>query len=198
MLLFDNLQKSSDLAMYNVDAQLKSDTQIVKEKFELASKIAKEFLTNILADTLTNTSPTNTYNFDIEDDVNLNDLRHVVDEIIYRIFNKNFYAIPDVFCSPHSDVKPVSKIIIYAPNTVKSFLTADTRLETEISSLLLDKRDILNGGDEIIYTGFEHHVSSLPMAYMQSRSEHILKMLDDKGYKTIWEPTSMYITISIK
>ena len=33
MLLFDNLQKSSDLAMYNVDAQLKSDTQIVKEKF---------------------------------------------------------------------------------------------------------------------------------------------------------------------
>lgn len=198
MLLFDNLQKSSDLAMYNVDGQSKTDTQIVKEKFELASKIAKEFLTNILADTLTNTSPTNTYSFDIDDSVNINDLRHVLDELIYRIFNKNFYAIPDVFCSPHTDLKPVSKIIIHAPNTVKSFLNVDSRLEREISSFLLEKRDILNEGNEIIYTGFEHHVASLPTAYMQSRSEHILKSLDEKGYKTIWEATSMYITISIK
>ena len=198
MLLFNTIQSSSDLATNNADQQMKIDANISKEKFDIASSIVSDFLSSILANTLTNERPVHVYEYDVSPDIDLRDLQFTVDDLFYHIFNKNLYALPDVFYKQISDLNPISKIVIHAPNTVKSITSTDKRLEREISDLLFKKTELLRTGNAVVYTGFEHLVASLPNLYAISRSESLIKTLNNKGYVTHFEPTSMYLTLSIR
>ena len=198
MLNFNTVQNSSDLASYNTKDHNELDVEISK-KDDLASNIVRKFLSSILADTLTNTSKQMmVYEYEVEDDINLSELQFTVDTIIYRIFNKNLYAMPDVFFKTIDKVNDVNRILIHSPNTVKTIIRTDERLEKEISEFIMLKSETLSSGHAIVYTGFEHCVASLPNAYAKSRGEHVVGFLKNKGYKTHWDPDSMYLTISVK
>ena len=197
MLQFNGIQNSSDLASYNAEEQVKTTTNISK-KDDLASSIVHKFLESILADTLTNDEPVSFYEYEVDDSVDLKQLQYTVDTIIYSIFNKNLFALPDVFYSPASDAKPISRLVIHSPNTIKSIMRSDERLEREVSEFLNSNLSVLKSGHPITFTGFEHVVSTLPYAYAESRSSSIVNNLDCKGYTTYCDNTTMYLTISVK
>jgi len=198
MLTLETIKKSSELSSLNSKQKNIFDTKTSEKKLTLASSIVREFLNSIMNDTLQNPEPTKLYEYDVDPTIDLKFIRARIDEIVYPVFVKNIYAIPDIFCKEDSTSDPINKIIIHATNTVKCITTTDIKLENEISELILRDSSILESGNAIVYTGFEHLCSNLPRVYATTRCEAIQKLLNEKGYAVTWDPTSMFLVIAIK
>lgn len=198
MLQFNSVQCSSDLTAFNARQKIEVDAKASKEKLTLASSLVSDFLNGIMEDTLTNQTPKQLYEYEVNPDIDVKSLRVHIDDIIYHIFKNNMYAVPDIYCKESSDINPVGKIIVHASNTVKYITSTDIKLEREITDLLHNDINVLQSKNAVVYTGFDHLVSQLPNAYATSRCKSIIDILNEKGYVAHWEPVSMYMTISVK
>ena len=195
MLEFSHVVNSSDLSnMHNFDTEDSSSNR----RFKLASSMINEFFNDILSDTMSNPKPKTMYYFDIDDGIDLKDLRNILDDIMYRLFKQNIYAMPEVFFKESTDHNTQSRILIHAVSTVKSILTADNRLEKEMEDVLCHHVDFLQEGKAVLYTNFNHVVSILPDMYSSSRIGYIKDLLDKKGYNTEYDDTSMVFSITTK
>lgn len=198
MMKFTRVQHSSDITTLNAKQKIELDVEASKEKLNLASTIVSNFLDSIMADTLTNDNPKKIYAYDVESEDHLKEISRSVDDEIYHLFNKNIYAMPDIFSKKISELNSDPKIIIHAPNTVKCITSADNRLEKEITDLLENKAEDLQSRKTVLYTGFEHLSATLPHVYTISRSARVVEILKEKGYNAVWEPISMFLTITIE
>lgn len=195
MLTFDHIVNSSELA--NTDMTKLDDIEKnAKCRFTLASSIIKDFLESVFAETMTGTEPQNLYQFDIEIGFDLAELRNTLDDIMYRIFKSNMFAMPQIMYKEPTERDESRRIFIHAANTIKSILNTDKRLECEMEDVLRNHGDALQEGNPVLYTNFNHVVCTMPEMYSKTRVEYIRDLLGDKGYITEYDPTSMVFSIS--
>ncbi len=195
MLTFDHIVNSSDLA--NADmTKLDDKERSNKCRFTLASSITNEFLKSVFAETMTGTEPQKLYQFDIEMGFNLPELRNILDDIMYRIFRSNMYAMPQIMYKEPTEHDESRRIFIHAASTIKSILNTDKRLEYEMEDILRQHGNDLQEGSPVFYTNFNHVVATMPEMYSTTRVNYIKDLLGDKGYITEYDPTSMVFSIS--
>ena len=196
MLTFNHIVNSSDLA--NIDmSKLDDKEKTVKGRFALASTITNEFLESIFAETMTGTEPQKVYQFDIEMGFDLPELRNILDDIMYRIFRSNMYAMPQIMYKEPSERDSSRRIFIHAASTIKSILNTDKRLEYEMEDVLRNHGNDLQEGSSVLYTNFNHVVATMPEKYSTTRVGYITDLLNEKGYSTEYDPTSMVFSISV-
>ena len=198
MLHLTNIHKSSELSSTDIEIQkITNESKISKRKSDVSSHIVKNFLDTILDDTLMLDVPKQVYEFDVDADLEVKDIQVVIDNIMYRIFKKNLYALPNVFYTEPNDANPIGKIIIHAPNTVKCFTSSDLRIEHNITEFIEAHIEVLKSGNDIVYTEFSHLTNVLPDAYAKSRAYEIQRILQELGYFSIVDECSLYFTISV-
>ena len=195
MLTFDHIVNSSELASTDM-TKLDDIEKNAKCRFTLASSITKDFLESVFAETMTGTEPQNLYQFDIEIGFNLAELRNTLDDIMYRIFKSNMFAMPQIMYKEPTERDESRRIFIHAASTIKSILNTDKRLECEMEDVLRHHGDALQEGNPVLYTNFNHVVGTMPEMYSKTRVEYIRDLLKDKGYITEYDPTSMVFSIS--
>ena len=195
MLTFDHIVNSSELASTDM-TKLDDIEKNAKCRFTLASSITKDFLESVFAETMTGTEPQNLYQFDIEIGFDLAELRNTLDDIMYRIFKSNMFAMPQIMYKEPTERDESRRIFIHAASTIKSILNTDKRLECEMEDVLRHHGDALQEGNPVLYTNFNHVVGTMPEMYSKTRVEYIRDLLKDKGYITEYDPTSMVFSIS--
>ena len=146
---------------------------------------------------MTGTEPQNLYQFDIEIGFDLAELRNILDDIMYRIFKSNMFAMPQIMYKEPTERDESRRIFIHAASTIKSILNTDKRLECEMEDVLRHHRDALKEGNPVLYTNFNHVVGTMPEMYSKTRVEYIRDLLGNKGYITEYYPTSMVFSISV-
>lgn len=198
MLNLEQVIQASDMHADIPMSTLDEEACVQRERIAIATSIVKQFLEDLMHNTLTDDTPKLMYEYPINPTKEYSAIATAIDGILYTTFQKNISVMPEVYTHvPKETEEVVEKIIIDTTMTSKCISINDRRLEEEMESFIKKNFNIMRHGNPCIFTALEISSHSFPYIYVSSRVKSISDKMQSKGYKVEWDSTSNYMLISI-